>query len=120
MHQDLDENLMQTCLGGDLSRKLIRIVGSASGQPQFVSVFAEGCAKWSLEASQFDSACKAPDINKAELYIFVNDFDSVETYIERRRSRQLLGRLRDFIHELIHGIRFLKSLLRCPETLVWS
>ena len=53
VQQDLDENMMQRCLGRDLNGKLIRIVGSGGGRPQFVSSTAEGSAKWSLEASEF-------------------------------------------------------------------
>ena len=122
VQQDLDENMMQRCLGRDLNGKLIRIVGSRGGWPQFVSSTAEGSAKWSLEASEFQSARQGPDMNRAELYIFVKDFQLIKTYIadEKDFSPKLLGRLRVFIHELIHGIRFLRSLLLCPVTLVWS
>jgi hypothetical protein len=118
VRQELDENTMRTCLGVDLRGKLIRIVGSKSGLPKFVSPTAEGSARWSLEASQFQSACQVPDMDKAELYIFVNDFETVGMLI-KLHSRQLLGRLRVFIHEMIHGMRFLRALLRCPGPLTW-
>ena len=81
VRQEFDDNAMQTCLGADLNGKLVRIFGNRGGQPQFVSSFAEGSAKWSLEANQFHSACKVPDINKAELYIFISGGVSKKVFL---------------------------------------
>jgi len=60
-------------------------------------------------------------MNKAELYIFINQFHLVKNYMADRNNfaAQVLGRLRVLIHELIYGIRILKSIIRSFGSLVW-
>ena len=114
---DVDKRLAHVLHG-----KRIRIFGSGgSGRPPFVSMSSEGNVKWSLEDSQFSSARQIPDMNKPDLYIFINQFHMVKTYMtdKNNSAAHLLGRLRVLIHELIHGIRILKSIIRSFGSLVW-
>ena len=93
----------------------IRIFGNKKGWPPFVSKTAEGGVKWSLDESEFESDQKEgePNIDKAELYIFIAEVDKLSHYLLDKTSfaLELVGISRVFIHETIHGIRMLKRLL---------
>ena len=58
----------------------IRIFGYKKEWPHFVSKTAEGGVKWSLEESEFESDEKKPNIDKAELYIFIAKVDKLSHY----------------------------------------
>ena len=58
----------------------IRIFGYKKEWPHFVSKTAEGGVKWSLEESEFESDEKEPNIDKAELYIFIAKVDKLSHY----------------------------------------
>ncbi len=102
-----------------LDGKLIRIFGSKSQLPPYVSRTVEGSARWSLEASEFQSG--SPNINNAQLYVFIKNVYEVNQMSDRRTfALRLVGHLRVLIHEFIHGIRMLKRLMDCFGSLTWS
>ena len=100
----------------------IRIFGNKKGWPPFVSNTAEGSVKWSLDESEFESDEKVPNIDKAELYIFILKVHLFPLYFLQKESLalELVGIIRVFIHETIHGMRMLKRLLDNQGVLIWS
>ena len=58
-----------------LNGKKIRIFGKPA--PHVATGNAEGNASWSLESEEFTSGNSAPNMDKAVLYIYVEDFEAV-------------------------------------------
>ena len=100
----------------------IRIFGGQNKWPPFVSETAEGSVKWSLEESEFESDEPKPNIDKAELYIFIADIELLSIYLREKAdfAPYLVGIIRVFIHEMINGMYMLKRLLDCQDSLTWS
>ena len=75
-----------------------------------------------MEESEFESDEKKPNIDKAELYIFIAKVDKLPPFLLDKSffARQLVGIIRVFIHETIHGIRMLKRLLDNQGVPTWS
>ena len=84
----------------------IRIFGNKKEWPPFVSKTAEGGVKWSLEESEFESDEQKPNIDKAELYIFIAKVHQLQHYLLDKTcfALELVGIIRVFIHETIHAI----------------
>jgi hypothetical protein len=113
-----DEDTSLTKTFEILRGKKIRIFGKNA---PYVSSDAEGSAVWSLESGEFVSGNPTPDLDKAVLYIFIKDFHAVKDTVGQDSLAFIsLGRIRTLIHELVHGMRFMKRLIACFGTLNWS
>ena len=75
-----DEDTSLTKTFEVLRGKKIRIFGNTA---PYLSSNAEGSAVWSLESGEFVSGNPVPDLDKAVLYIFIKDFESVKDTIGR-------------------------------------
>ena len=109
-----DENASLTKVTDVLVGKRIRIFGKSA---PYVPVNAEGNASWSFESD----GKSAPDLDKAVLYIYIEDFQAVvDTFGPDSTANFSLGRARTLNHEFVHGIRIMKRLIARLAMLNWS
>ena len=104
-----------------LDGKRIRIFDSNVYKPPFITRQAEARCILSLEAGQFGKGIIEPDMSKAEVYIFVQNWHHMTKYFADKDEfgLEILGRIRALIHELVHGARSLHSL-QSEKGLSWT
>ena len=97
---------------------------------EHVDYSCEGNMTLTLDPSDFDDFSDRPNLKGARMLIFVEGLEKVAGAVDicSRKSSEMvdvghaeimLGRTRDFIHEMCHGLRLVTAISKFHDSLQW-
>ncbi len=90
-------------------------------RPAFIVPRAEGNASWTLKEEGFTCTAAQPQLEQAELLIFLTDLAKIRIAVDDDElSTFIVGRGLKFIHEITHGLRMLRRLSESWLFLTWT
>ena len=106
-------------LSHQLHGKSIYIFGDP--RPGFIVPRAEANTSWTLSDAGFTATAANPDIDQAELLIYLSGLDTIDFAVDHIQvSRDVVGRGLMLVHELTHALHMLRRLLESRMQLQWT
>eukprot|EP00291_Cryptomonas_curvata_P015387 CAMPEP_0172152296 /NCGR_PEP_ID=MMETSP1050-20130122/755_1 /TAXON_ID=233186 /ORGANISM="Cryptomonas curvata, Strain CCAP979/52" /LENGTH=330 /DNA_ID=CAMNT_0012820595 /DNA_START=181 /DNA_END=1173 /DNA_ORIENTATION=+ len=124
--QQLEDGLQNRLTAEKLSELTHQLNGRSiyifdDPRPGFIVPRAEANASWTLPDAGFTGAAANPEIDQAELLIYLSDLGIINDAVDHIRfSGHVVGRSLKFIHELTHAMRMLRRLLESRMHLKWT